>query len=111
MELMEVSCYHIGITVRYLTNAALEDIKAAFYNFPVRVKEVSELNGVKQTCTDVSEIELPPTGVDREAAKDILLNILELNNIQLLDDYYEYPIYDLQIHLSTKAQDKLNERR
>lgn len=97
MEPMELRyCYHIGITVRYLTNAALEDIRAAFQNFPVRVKEVFKINGVKQDYTDVIEIELPPTGYDRETAKDVLLNILEIDGIQHLDDYYEYPIYDLQ---------------
>lgn len=97
MEPMELKCYHIGITVRYLTNAALEDIRAVFQNFPIRVKEVFKINGVQQYYTDVIEIELPPlTRYDREMAKDILLNILEIDGIQHLDDYYEYPVYDLQ---------------
>lgn len=94
MEPMELKCYHVGVTVFYLTNAALEDIKAAFQNFPVRIKEVFKINGVKQDYTDVIEIELPPTE-DLETAKDVLMNILEINNIQHHDDYYEYPIYNL----------------
>ena len=97
MESMELNGYHIGITVHYLTNAALEDIKAVFQNFPVRVKEVFKINGIQQYYTDVVEIELPPiTRYNREMAKDILLNILETDGVQHLDDYYEYPIYDLQ---------------
>ena len=91
---MELKCYHVGMTVFHLTTTALEDIKAAFQNFPVRIKEVSKLNGVKQDYTDTIEIELPPTE-DLETAKDVLMNILEINNIQHHDDYYEYPIYNL----------------
>lgn len=91
---LTLDCYHIGITVFYLTQGAFEDIKAAFQNFPVRLREVSKLNGVKQDYADTIEIELPPTE-DLETAKDILMNILEINNIRHYDDYYEYPIYDL----------------
>lgn len=91
---LTLECYHIGITVFYLTQVAFEDIKAAFQNFPVRLKKVSKLNGVKQDYTDTIEIELPPTE-DLETAKDILMNVLEINNIQHHNDYYEYPIYDL----------------
>lgn len=110
MEPMELKCYHIGITVRYLTSAALEDIRAAFQNFPVRVKEVFKINGVKQDYTDVIEIELPPiTRYEREMAKAILFNILAINGIEHMDDYYEYPIYDLQSCLA--AQENINERR